>query len=66
MKYVVTWRERAAGSAQGYEQTQQRVLDIFSAWEMPDTLNIHQFLVRVGEFGGTPSSKQMTRRLSTG
>lgn len=52
VKYVVTWRERATGSAQDYEQAQQRVLDVFSAWQMPETLLFHHFLVRVGEFGG--------------
>lgn len=52
MKYVVTWRERPAASAADYEAAQKRVLEIFGAWKMPETLLIHQFLVRVGEFGG--------------
>lgn len=52
MKYLVTWRERPGGSATDYEQAQQRVLDLFAKWEMPESLTIHQFLVRVGEFGG--------------
>lgn len=52
MKYVVTWWERPGGSADDYEQAQKRVLDIFSQWQMPETLEIQQFLVRVGEFGG--------------
>ncbi len=52
MKYVVTWWERPGGSAADYEQAQKRVLDIFSKWEMPETLDFQQFLVRVGEFGG--------------
>ena len=52
MKYLVTWRERPSGSAADYEQAQQRVLDIFGRWEMPKSLIFHQFLVRVGEFGG--------------
>ena len=52
MKYVVTWRERDAGSALEYEAAQKRVLEIFSQWSMPESLVIHQFLVRLGEFGG--------------
>jgi hypothetical protein len=31
---------------------QKRVLELFQAWQMPETLTFHQFLVRVGEFGG--------------
>ena len=52
MKYVVTWWERPGGSAADYEQAQKRVLDIFSKWEMPESLEFQQFLVRLGEFGG--------------
>lgn len=52
MKYLVTWHERPGGSAADYEQAQKRVLAVFAKWEMPETLTIHQFLVRVGEFGG--------------
>ncbi len=52
MKYLVTWRERPAASAAFYEAAQKRVLEIFGAWKIPESLVIHQFLVRVGEFGG--------------
>jgi uncharacterized protein with GYD domain len=52
VKYLVTWRERSGGSATDYEQAQKRVLAIFAKWEMPESLTFHQFLVRVGEFGG--------------
>ena len=52
MKYVVTWRERPTGSAAEYEAAQKRVLEVFAAWKMPDSLVFHQFLVRVGTFGG--------------
>jgi hypothetical protein len=52
MKYVVTWRERPAGSAAEYEATQKRILDVFAVWDMPETLTFHQFVVRLGEFGG--------------
>jgi muconolactone delta-isomerase len=28
------------------------VLELFQAWQMPESLTFRQFLVRVGEFGG--------------
>jgi hypothetical protein len=52
VQYVLTWWERPGGSYVDYESAQQRVLSIFQKWEMPESLQIHQFLVRVGEFGG--------------
>lgn len=52
MKYVLTWWERPGGSYSDYEAAQKRVLGVFQEWEMPESLEIHQFLVRVGEFGG--------------
>jgi muconolactone delta-isomerase len=52
MKYVVTWRERPTGSPADYEAAQKRVLEVFESWQMPESLQFHQFLVRVGEFGG--------------
>lgn len=52
MKYVVTWWERPAGSHADYEAAQKRVLGVFQRWEMPASLVFHQFLVRVGEYGG--------------
>jgi Protein of unknown function (DUF3303) len=52
MKYVLTWWERPGGSYADYEAAQKRVLNVFEPWEMPESLDIHQFVVRVGEFGG--------------
>ena len=52
MKYVMTWRERPGGSAADHEAAQKRILDILQKWEIPETITFHQFLVRVGEFGG--------------
>lgn len=52
MKCVVTWCERPTGSAAEYEAAQKRILGLFQHWEMPASLQIHQFLVRMGEFGG--------------
>ena len=51
MKYVLTWWERPTGSATEYEIAQKRVHGVFQKWEMPKSLNIHQFVVRVGEYG---------------
>lgn len=52
MKYVLTWWERPGGSHADYEAAQKRVLEVFQKWEIPESLTFHQFLVRVGEFGG--------------
>jgi hypothetical protein len=52
MKYVLTWWERPGGSHADYEAAQKRVLSVFRDWKMPESLQFHQFLVRVGEFGG--------------
>jgi hypothetical protein len=52
MKYVLTWWERPGGSTADYEAAQKRLLDIFQRWEIPESITFHQFLVRVGEFGG--------------
>jgi muconolactone delta-isomerase len=52
VKYVVTWWERPTGSPADYEAAQKRVLEVFQSWQMPESLTFHQFLVRVGEFGG--------------
>jgi len=52
MKYVVTWWERPAGTHEAYENAQRRVLELFARWQMPESVKIHSFVVRVGEFGG--------------
>ena len=52
MKYVLTWWERPGGSHAENEAAQKRVLNVFQQWEAPESFNIHQFLVRVGELGG--------------
>lgn len=51
-KYVVTWWEREGSSFVEHEAAQKRVLELFSRWEMPESITFHQFVVRVGEFGG--------------
>jgi muconolactone delta-isomerase len=52
MKYVMTWRERAWGSAADAEAAQERVLEIRQHWTPPVSITLHQFLVRLGEYGG--------------
>ena len=53
MKYAISWRERPAASFRDYEAAQERVLAIFNKdWRMPESLTVHQFVVRVGDYGG--------------
>jgi muconolactone delta-isomerase len=52
MKYVVSWSERPQGSPAEYENAQKRILGTFRHWKMPESLNVQQFLVRVGDYGG--------------
>ena len=53
MKYVISWRERPAASFRDYEAAQERVLKTFNKdWKMPASFMMHQFVVRVGDYGG--------------
>jgi hypothetical protein len=52
VKYMLTWWERPGDSYSEHEAAQKRILEIFEKWEIPESLTFHQFLVRVGEFGG--------------
>lgn len=52
MKYVLHWKERSWGSAADAEAAQARVLGMMQHWTPPDSITFHQFLVRVGEYGG--------------
>ncbi len=52
MKYVLTWWERFSGSYAEAESAQERVIDVFAQYEIPESLNIIEFVVRVGEYGG--------------
>src|SRR5215210_2156980 len=49
---MLTWWERPGDSYAEHEAAQRRILGIFEKWEIPESLTFHQFLVRVGEFGG--------------
>lgn len=51
-KYVVTWTDRPVGSYQEYEAAQARILQLFQGYPIPDSLDIQQFVVRLGEYGG--------------
>jgi hypothetical protein len=52
MKYAISWRERPAASAREYEASHERILEIFKDWKFPAGFSIHQFVVRVGDYGG--------------
>jgi hypothetical protein len=53
MKYVISWRERPAATSRDYEDAHQRCLQIFNKdWKFPASFKIHQFVVRVGDYGG--------------
>jgi hypothetical protein len=48
MRYVVTWRERPAGSAAEFAAAQERVRAAFAAGRLPSSLTVHHFVARVG------------------
>jgi len=52
VKYVVSWRERPAASSREYEAAHERILEIFKDWKMPASITMHQFVVRIGDYGG--------------
>lgn len=52
MKYMMSWRERSFGSAREYEAAQEHILQMMQHWTAPDSITFHQFLVRLGEYGG--------------
>jgi hypothetical protein len=51
-KYVLRWEERPGGGPSEYEAAQTRILDVFRKWETPKGITFHQFVVRVGDWGG--------------
>ena len=53
MNYEISWRERPAASAKEYEAAHERCLQIFNKdFKMPASFTMHQFVVRVGDYGG--------------
>ena len=51
-KYVLSWNERPGAGPSEYEAAQTRILEVFGQWDAPDGLIFHQFVVRVGDWGG--------------
>lgn len=49
---MISWFELPQGSPAEYENTQNRILEVFGQWEPPDNFNIEVFAVRAGEWGG--------------
>ena len=52
MKFVVTWTERAGGSATENEAAAARFLELLSKWSPPSDQTFHQFVVRADGRGG--------------
>ena len=52
MKYMITWHERSMGSAADYEGLQKRIMAVFKQWKIPESVQLHHFLVRAGDWGG--------------
>ena len=51
-KYVLRWDERPGAGPAEYEAAQTRILDVFGQWDQPEGFIFHQFVVRVGDWGG--------------
>jgi len=49
---MISWFERGQGSPIEYENTQKRILEVFTQWKAPANFKIEVFVVRVGEWGG--------------
>jgi Protein of unknown function (DUF3303) len=52
MKFVVSWTERAGGSAAENEAGVARLLDVFGKWSPPSDQTFHEFVVRADGGGG--------------
>ncbi len=51
-KYVLRWEERPGAGPSEYEAAQSRILEVFGEWDQPEGITFHQFVVRVGDWGG--------------
>ena len=49
---MISWFERPQGSPAEYENTQKRILEVFTKWKAHPNFKIESFVVRVGEWGG--------------
>ena len=52
MKYLVSWKARAGGSAADNEAAVKRSLAVFGKWAPPSDATFHQFLYRADGTGG--------------
>jgi len=52
MKYVLSWKKKRHGTTAEYEAGQKRVLEMMQEWRRPESVVIHQFVVKVGDPGG--------------
>jgi hypothetical protein len=52
MKYVISWKPRAGGSAAENEASAARALEITSKWTPSPGTTIHQFVLRIDGQGG--------------
>jgi len=52
MQSMITWYERPMGSAADYEGLQKRIMAVFKEWKIPESVKVHHFLVRAGDWGG--------------
>ena len=51
-KYLMSWKTRAAGTAQQNHDDGKSILDAFAKWQIPDDQNYKEFLSRVDGEGG--------------
>ena len=52
MKYVMAWTSRINSSGMENEKAVQRALQLFSKWQPPQGMKIHQFVGRIDSEGG--------------
>jgi hypothetical protein len=52
MKYVITWTQRAGGSAADNEASADRFHDLVTQWTPASGTTVHQFVVRIDGNGG--------------
>ncbi len=49
---MISWFERPQRSPMEYENTQKRILEVFTQWTAPANFKIELFVMRVCEWGG--------------
>ena len=53
MKFIVNWNSRPASDPGGNVAAAETVLNAFSGWSPPDSMDITEFVARVDGRGGT-------------